>query len=86
MSMWLSVITAITNNKGDRDLLEIYLSGTLLQQSFFSPSVNSTPQVSMVFSIKFMTSSDIWYILWQFIIQDGGNHIENLFLVNLHHC
>ena len=41
--------------------LWIFASGKLLP-----PTVNSTLQVFMVFSIKFMTSSDILYILMQF--------------------
>ena len=34
-----------------------------------SPAINSTLQIFMIFSIKFMTSCDILYILRQSIIQ-----------------
>ena len=60
------------NSNGDRASpgkigLWIFASAKLLP-----PAVNSTLQVFMVFSIKFMTSSDILYILRQFIIQLCG--------------
>ena len=38
----------------------------------FPPAVDSILQVLMVFSIKFMISSDILYILQQFIIHICG--------------
>ena len=41
----------------------------LLLAKLLHPAVNFNLQVFMVFSIKFMTSSDILYILRQFIIQ-----------------
>ena len=59
LSKWLRGIMAIMNSKGDRAcpwniLLRIFTSVKLLP-----PAVNSILQVFMVFSIKFMTSSDI---------------------------
>ena len=69
LSMWLSVIMAIMHNKGDRAAplkirLWIFASANLLP-----PTVSSTLQVFIVFSMKCMTSSDILYILRLFIIQ-----------------
>ena len=68
LSMWLRSIIVITNSNGGRAStwnipLWIFASTKILL------TVNSTLQVSMVFSINFMTSSDILYILRQFIIQ-----------------
>ena len=69
LSMWLSGIMAVMNSKGDRASpwkipLRIFASTNLLP-----PAVNSTLQVFMVLSIKFMTSFAILYILRLFIIQ-----------------
>ena len=69
LSMWLSGIMAIMNSKDDRASpwkipLWLFVSAKLLP-----PAVNSTLQVFMVLSIKFMTSCDILYILRLFIIQ-----------------
>ena len=66
--MWLSGIMAIMNSKRDRASpwkipLWMFPSANLLP-----PAVNSTLQVFMVLSMKFMTSSDILYILRLFII------------------
>ena len=59
---------AIMNNKGDRaSPLKISL-WSFASDKLLPPAVNSTLQVFLVFSIKFMTSSDILYILRQFII------------------
>ena len=60
------------NSKGDsaspwKIPLWVFASAKL-----FPPAVNSTLQVYMVFSMKFMTSCDILYILKQFIIQLCG--------------
>ena len=62
LSVWLSDSMAIMNSKGDRASpwkipLYIFASAKL-----HPPAVNSTVQVFMVFSIEFMTSSDILYI------------------------
>ena len=72
LSMWLSGIIAIIDSNGDiaspwNIPLWIFASTKL-----FPPGVNSTLQVFMVSSIKFTTSSDILYILRQFIIQLCG--------------
>ena len=73
LSMWLSGIITITNSNGERESpwnipLWIFASATL-----FTAVVNSTLKVPMVFSIKFVTSSDMLYIiLRQFIIQLFG--------------
>ena len=69
--MWLSSFI-VTSSNGERVSpwnipLWIFASSKL-----FRPAVNSSFQVFMVFSIKFMTSSDILYILRQFIIQLCG--------------
>ena len=66
LSMWLSGIMAIMNCNGDSVSpwnipLWIFASTKLLPLA-----VNSTFLVFMVFSIKFMTSSDILYILLSF--------------------
>ena len=68
LSVWLSGIMAIMNSKGDwaslwQIPLWIFASADLLP-----PDVNSTLQVSMVLSMKFI-STDILYILRLFIIQ-----------------
>ena len=59
LSVWLNGVITIINNNGDSAspwniALWIFASAKL-----FHPVVNSTLQVLMVFSIKFMTSSDI---------------------------
>ena len=63
LSMWLRDIMAIMNSKGDsasalKIPLRIFVSAKL-----FPLAVSSTLQVFMVFSVKFMTSCDILYIL-----------------------
>ena len=65
LGMWLNGIIAITNSNGFSASpwnipLWIFTSAKL-----FPPAVNSTLQVSTVFSIKFMTLSGILYILRQ---------------------
>ena len=65
LNMCLSDIIAIMNSKRDsasawNKLLWIFVSAKL-----FTPVVDSTFLVFKVFSIKFMTSSDILYILRQ---------------------
>ena len=68
LSMWLSGFIVILNSNGD------IASSSKLPLSIFAsakhlpPAVNSTFQVFMVFSVWFMTTSDILYILKQFII------------------
>ena len=64
LSMWLSGIMAIMNSKGDsvspwKIPLWVFISAKLLP-----PAVSSTLQVCMVFSVKFMTSCDILYIIF----------------------
>ena len=70
--MWLSGIMVIMNSKGDsaspwKIPLWVFVSAELLPSA-----VSSALQVFMFFSIKFMTSCDILYILRQFIIKLGG--------------
>ena len=72
LSIWLSGIITITNSNGDsasswKTPLWIFTSVKL-----FPPAVSSTPQFSIVFTIHFMTSPDILYILRQSIIQLYG--------------
>ena len=69
LSMWLSGIMAIMNSKGNWTSPWnipplIFASAKLLP-----PVVNSTFQVFMLFSTKFMTSCYILYILRRFIIK-----------------
>ena len=73
LSMWLSGIIAIMNSSGDSASLWNIPLWTLASAKLRSPAINSTFQVFMVFSIKFMTSSDILYFLRLFIIQLCGN-------------
>ena len=72
LSMWLSGIIAIINSYSDTASNWNILFWIFTSVNLFPPVVNSTLQVFMVFSIKFMTSSDILYILRQFIIQLCG--------------
>ena len=72
LRVWLSGIMVIMNSNGDSEspwkiLLWIFASAKLLP-----PAVNCTLQVFIVFSIKFMNSSDILYILKLLIIQVCG--------------
>ena len=69
LRMWLSSIMASMNSKGNRAspwkiALWIFILAKLLPHSG-----SSSLQVFMVFSMQFMTSCDILYILRQFIIQ-----------------
>ena len=66
LSMWLIGIMAIINNKGDNASpwkipLWIFVSAKLLP-----PAVNSTLQVFIISSLKFMTSCNIMNILCLF--------------------
>ena len=72
LSMWLSGIIAIINSNSDSASPWNITLWIFASVKLFPPHVNSTFQVFMVFSIKFMTSCDILYILWQFIIQLCG--------------
>ena len=68
LSMWLSGIMAIMKSKGDRASpwkipIWIFASANLLP-----PAVNSTVKVFIVLSMRFMTLTDILYILRLFII------------------
>ena len=63
LSMWFSVIMAIVNSMSNsaspwKIPLWIFVSAKL-----FPPAVNSTLQFTMFFSMKFMISCDILYIL-----------------------
>ena len=82
LRMWLSGIMAITNSKSDnvspwKIPLWIFVSVKLLPLA-----VSSTLQVCMVFSMKFMTSCDILYILRQFSIQLCWTISYAFFVVN----
>ena len=64
-SMWLSGVSAVTNNNGDSASpwnITLWIFAKL-----FPPAVNFTLQVSIDFSIKFILPS-IPYLLRQFII------------------
>ena len=72
LSMWFSGIMAIMNCRGDnvspcKIPLWIFVSAKL-----YPPAVNSLLQFFMAFSMKFMISCDILYILRQSIIQLCG--------------
>ena len=72
LSLWLSGIMDIMNSNGDSaSPSKIYL-WIIASANLLPPAVNSTLQVSMVFSMKFMISCDILYILRQCIIQLCG--------------
>ena len=82
LSMCFSDIMAIMNSKCDsaspwKILLWIFVSAKPLL-----PAVSSTLQVCMVFSMKFMTSRDILYILRQCSIQLCGT-ISYAFLLSI---
>ena len=69
LSMWLSGIIAIINNNGESAFP--WKAPFWIFPSFrlFLPAVDSTLQFFMVFSVNFMTSSDILYSIRQSIIQ-----------------
>ena len=69
LSIWLSGIMSIMKSFGDRAFPWNIPLWTFASPKLLLPAVNSPFQVFMVFSIKFMTSSGILYILKQFIIQ-----------------
>ena len=54
LSMWLSDIMAIINSNGDSASPWNILLGIFLSAKLFPPAINSTLQVFMVISIKFM--------------------------------
>ena len=72
LSMWLSGIMAIKNIKGDRASLWKIPLWIFALANLLPPAVYSILQVFIFFSMKFMTSSDILYILRLFIIQSCG--------------
>ena len=72
LSMWFSGIAAIMNFNGDNASpwnIPLWIFDSAKR---FPHAVSSTFQVFMVFLIKLMTSSDILYILRQFVIQLCG--------------
>ena len=72
LSMWFSGIMAIMNSRGDSaSPWKIHL-WIFVSAKHFPPAINSTLQFFMFFSMKFMVSCDILYILRQFIIQLRG--------------
>ena len=70
LSMWLSDIMVTMSSNGDSASLWNIPLWIFASVKLLPSTVNSTLQVFMVFSVKFMTSSDILYILKQFIIQE----------------
>ena len=85
LCMRFNGIIAITNSNGDSASpwnmpLWIFTSVKL-----FPPAVISTLQFSMVFSINFMTSPDILYILKQSVFQLCGTISYAFFVVNTRH-
>ena len=69
LSMWLSVIMAIMKSNDDRASPWSIPIWIFASAKLFPPAVNSTLLVFMIFSINFMTSCDILFILKQFITQ-----------------
>ena len=83
LSKWLSGIMEIMNSKGDSAPpwnipLRIFASDQLLP-----PVVNSTLQVSMVFSITFMNLYFVHFVAVYFPTLQ--NHIICLFVINAGH-
>ena len=72
LSILLSGIITIINSNGDSACPWNIPHWIFASAKLLPPAVNSTLQVFMVFSVKFMTSSDILYILKQFTIQLWG--------------
>ena len=72
LSVWFSSTMAIMNSKGDNASPWNISLWIFLSAKFLTPVVNSTVQFFMVFSMNFMTSCDILYILRQFSIQVYG--------------
>ena len=70
--MWLSSIIDITNSNGDNALPWKILLWIFTSVKLFRHAVSPTLQFPMVFSINFMASLDIFYILRQSFIQLGG--------------
>ena len=70
--MWLSGIVAITNINGDIATPRFMPLCIFTSIKLFPPAVNSTLQVSMVFSINCMTRSGILHILRQCTIHLWG--------------
>ena len=66
LSMWLSGIIASNGDGVSPWKISLWMFDSA---KIFPPVVNSIFQVFMVFLMKFMTSSDILYILRLFIIQ-----------------
>ena len=79
LSMWLRGIKAIMNSNGDCAFPWNIRLWTFASAKLLPTTVYSTFQV---FWIKFMTSSDILYILKQFIIQLCGS-ISDAFLLSI---
>ena len=69
LSMWLSGITVVINSNRDSASLWYIPLWIFALAKLHLLAVNSTFHIFMAFWIKFMTSSDIFYILRQFIIQ-----------------
>ena len=67
LSMWLGGIIAIINSNGDSVSPWIIPLWIFVSAKLFPPAFNSTFQVYMAFSIEFMTSYDILYILGSFV-------------------
>ena len=79
LSILLSGIMAITNSNGDSVSLWKIHHWIFTSAKLFPPTVSSTLQFYMVFSINFMTSPDICYIL-QFLCST----ISYAFLSSIH--
>ena len=75
MASWQLWIVTVIVHRLEKKPLWIFISTKLLP-----PAVNSTPQMFMVFSMYFMTSCDILYILRQFIIPLWGT-ISYVFII-----
>ena len=85
LNVWLSDIIAITNSNGDSTSPRKISLRILTSAKLFPPTINCTLQFSLVFSINFMTSSNILYILRRFIIQLVHRYIVCFSVVNSRH-
>ena len=85
MTMLLIGIIAITNSNGDRVFPRNILLRIFTPANLFPIAVKSPLHVSMVFSINYMTSSDI-FVNSETVYYPGlKDHVVSHFAVNPHH-
>ena len=81
-SIWFNDIIAFTNSNSDSAFPQKISPWLFNSVKLFPPAVNSTIQFSMIFSMNFMTSSNMLYILRQSIIHLCGT-ISCIFLSSI---